>query len=51
MKNIIQMIGLITLICFSFFYTDKVITILNEQDPIMITIMEEKDKYKLCIKR
>jgi len=47
MKNVIQMIGLITLICFSFFYTDKVMTILNEQDPIMLTIMEVKEKYKM----
>ena len=47
MKNIIQMIGLITLICFSFFYTEKVITVVNEQDPIMIKINELKDNYKI----
>lgn len=47
MKNIIKMIGLITLICFSFFYTDKVITVLNEQDPLMIQISEVKNKYSV----
>ena len=47
MKETIKMIGLITLICFSFFYTDKVINVINEQDPIMIKINEVKDKYNI----
>lgn len=42
MKKIIQLFGLITLICFSFFYTEKVVTIMQEVDPIMIQI---QDKY------
>ncbi len=40
-----KIIGLATLICFSFFYTEKVIDVINEQDPIMIKINSVKDKY------
>ena len=47
MKETIKMIGLITLICFSFFYTDKVINVINEQDPIMIKINEVKQNAEL----
>ena len=42
MKKIFQFIGLFTLICFSFFYTEKVVTVLNEQDPIMVEIEKSK---------
>ena len=49
MKNIVKTIGLITLICFSFFYTEQVITVVNEQDPIMIKINNEKDNYKVDV--
>lgn len=49
MKDIVKTIGLITLICFSFFYTEQVITVVNEQDPIMIKIKEEQDKYKVDV--
>ena len=45
MKKIIKSIGLMTLICFSFFYTDKVMEVINEQDPIMIKLTEIKDEY------
>lgn len=46
MKNIFKLIGLATLILFSFFYTDKVITVIKEQDPIMIKLDNIKEKYK-----
>ena len=49
MKDIVKAIGLITLICFSFFYTEQVITVVNEQDPIMIKINNEKDNYKVDV--
>lgn len=45
MKNITKMIGLLTLIAFSFFYSDKVITVIKEQDPIMIELENIKGKY------
>lgn len=47
MKKIFQFIGLFVLICFSFFYTEKAITVLNEQDPIMVEIENKKDHYYL----
>ena len=46
MKNIIKFFGLLTLICFSFFYTDKVMTIMKEKDPIMIKINQEKEIFE-----
>lgn len=47
MKNIIKFIGLLSLICFSFFYTDKVMDVALEQDKIMINIKNSKDNYKI----
>lgn len=47
MKNIIKMIGLVSLICFSFFYTETIIDVVNYQDDIMIKINEVKDNYKI----
>lgn len=47
MKNIIRMIGLVTLIGFSFFYTDKVIEVIREEDEIMIELESIKDIYKI----
>lgn len=47
MKKIIQLIGLVTLISFSFFYTDKVIEVIREEDKIMIEINNVKDTYKI----
>ena len=47
MKNIIKMIGLLSLIGFSFFYTDKVIEVIREEDNIMIELNSVKDLYKV----
>lgn len=46
MKKIFQTIGLLALICFSFIYTDKAITVLKENDPLMIEIQSNTDKYQ-----
>ena len=46
MKNFFKIIGVLVLVFFSFFYTEKAITVLNEQDEIMIKLTEAKDKYK-----
>lgn len=46
MKNIVKMIGLCTLIGFSFFYTDKVIEVIREEDKIMIELTSIEDIYK-----
>ena len=45
MKKIMKLIGLLTLIIFSFFYTDKVIEVIREEDEIMIKIKAEQEKY------
>ena len=47
MKNVIKIFGLLVLICFSFFYTDRVMNILLEQDPIMVEIIDNKNKYEI----
>lgn len=47
MKNIIKLLGLIVLITFSFFYTDKVINVIREEDTIMIELQNKKDLYKI----
>lgn len=46
MKKIFQMIGLISLTCFSFFITEKTATVVNDLDDIMIEIKENEQKYK-----
>ena len=43
MKNIIKTISLLVLVCFSFFYTDKVMNIINQKDPLMIKIESLKE--------
>lgn len=45
MKSIVKLLGLLVLIGFSFFYTDKVIEVIREEDEVMIKIKEEKDRY------
>ena len=45
MKNIIEKVAIIGLICFSFFYTDKVINIINKKDPLMTQIINKKNNY------
>lgn len=46
MKKIFQVIGLISLTCFSFFITEKTATVVSDMDEIMIEIKEKKDEYK-----
>ena len=46
-KKIIKFIGLIMLILFSFFYTDKVTHVIKENDSLMNKIIEEKNYYKI----
>ena len=47
MKNIIKLVGLLMLIGFSFFYTDKVIEVIREEDEIMIKIKSSVPDYKV----
>lgn len=46
MKNIVKMIGLFALIGFSFFYTDKVIEVIRQEDEIMIQLNNIEETYK-----
>ena len=46
MKKTFQIIGLISLTCFSFFVTEKTATVVNNMDEIMIEIKEKKDDYR-----
>lgn len=45
MRKIFEYFGLICLICFSFFITEKTSNVIQEIDTIMIKIKEEKDNY------
>lgn len=46
MKKVFQIIGLISLTCFSFFITEKTATVVNNMDEIMIEIKNKKEEYK-----
>lgn len=47
MKNTLKLFGLITLMCFSFFYTEKVMMVVSEQDPLKMQIIQLADSYKI----
>lgn len=47
MKNIIKTIFLLIVICFSFFYTDRVMNLINHKDPLMTELTSKKESYKL----
>ena len=45
MKKIIRIFFIISLVCFSFFYTDKVMNLLNSKDPLMVKLNDIKKDY------
>lgn len=45
--KIIKLLGLLCLICFTFFYTEKIITVTINQDEIMIKLKEIEPNYKI----
>ena len=47
MSKFLKFCGLITLICFSFFYTEKVMNVVSEQDPLKVKIINEANNYKI----
>lgn len=47
MKKTFQIIGLISLICFSFFITEKTALVVSEMDEIMILIKENMNDYEI----
>lgn len=46
MRRVLNFIFIFVFTCFSFYYTDKVISLSKKNDPIMIRIAEIKDKEK-----
>jgi len=47
MKNIIEGSAILGLVCFSFFYTEKVINMVNENNPLMKEIVSVKSSYEV----
>lgn len=47
LKKFFSSLGLMTLFVLSFFYTDKVVSIVREQDPLMIAIKEYKESLDI----
>lgn len=45
MKKFFECLGILTLLCGSFIYTEKATTVVKELDDIMIQIKAKKDKY------
>lgn len=45
MKKFFEYLGLFTLVCFSFFYTEKTTSVVKELDDIMIKIKEKAPSY------
>lgn len=46
MKKFFEYIGLFSLVCFSFFLTDKTATVVQEVDELMIQIKAHQEEYK-----
>lgn len=49
MNKFFKIIGFICLILFSFFYTEKTVNVVKEQDELMIKIKQEQYKYKIDV--
>lgn len=47
MKRVIEGTFILFLTCFSFYYTDKVINLINERDPLMVEIVNAKNDYEI----
>ena len=47
MKNMFQIIGIAFLTCFSFYYTDKMVEISKNKDPLMIEIVSKQDDFNV----
>ena len=45
-KKIASILGTVSLICFSFYYTDSAIDVIRKSDPIMKEIVEYSNNYE-----
>ncbi len=50
MKKLFEGIGLLSILCLSFLYTEKTVNVVKEYDEIMISIKEENENYKVDAK-
>lgn len=46
MKKLFEILGIIALMSFSFFYTEKTLSVVKENDEIMIEIKEKKEQFE-----
>jgi hypothetical protein len=46
-KKVFDIIGILALICFSFYYTEKAVFLIRQKDPIMVKIEEVKNNYRI----
>lgn len=47
MKKILRYVLLLLLVCFSFFYTDRVMSLINKKDPLMKKLDSVKEEYRI----
>lgn len=47
MKKIFKIVGTFSILCFSFFYTDKVVTVISDNDPLKQEIINVSENYKV----
>ena len=47
MKKFLETIGMLSLICFSFFYTEKIGTVVKEVDDLMVLIKSKSEEVKI----
>ena len=47
MKKIFKIVGTFSILCFSFFYTDKVVTVISDNDPLKQEIINVSENYKI----
>ena len=47
MKKLFKIFGMITFLCFSFFYTDRVMNVISDKDPLKQEIINLSNNYKL----
>ena len=47
MKKLFKIFGIITFLCFSFFYTDRVMNVISDKDPLKQEIINLSSNYKL----
>ena len=47
MRKFFQAIGMITLLCFSFFYTERTVSVVKDFDSIMVEVKEKSSQYNV----